>query len=278
MGRDPELTLVWPQIAGGFERSPAIAEMVPWSSTFASGMVLAILGQRYRASARGGGAMGKGIFISYRREDTAAYARALHGELKQSFPKQKIFLDVDDIPAGQDFVDYIEDRLNSSGVLIALIGKRWQSSRVSDAHDYVRREIAGAISRGITIVPVLIDGGKMPAAEKLPEDLAALPRVNALQLSHDRFSRDVEALFDTISLTLSTQYSPTAKSGMPDSAPPKPKTPSTFKLMLGIAVTAVLSIGVGKLFASASMVEAAIISSVVIFGVGLLISFYKWDI
>ena len=39
-------------------------------------------------------------FISYRRQDSAGYSRALYNELAQHFDAAQIFMDVDDIPLG----------------------------------------------------------------------------------------------------------------------------------------------------------------------------------
>ena len=67
----------------------------------------------------------RGIFISYRRQDAGPYARSLQRDLNQRFPDARIFMDLDSIEPGRDFAKAIEDAVNSSAVLVALIGRQW---------------------------------------------------------------------------------------------------------------------------------------------------------
>jgi hypothetical protein len=64
-----------------------------------------------------------GVFISYRREDTAGYARVIYDRLTSRYPGQ-IFMDVTSIGAGADFVNAIGSAVGESRVLVALIGKQ----------------------------------------------------------------------------------------------------------------------------------------------------------
>ena len=58
----------------------------------------------------------KGVFISYRRGETSGQARALHELLSQRFGTAHVFMDVDSIAPGADFVEKIEEAIGSSGV------------------------------------------------------------------------------------------------------------------------------------------------------------------
>jgi hypothetical protein len=69
--------------------------------------------------------MSEQIFISYRRDDSSAWARLVYDRLSQYFSESEIFIDVDAIKPGVDFVEAIEASVGSSDVLIAIIGKRW---------------------------------------------------------------------------------------------------------------------------------------------------------
>src|SRR5437764_8868699 len=76
----------------------------------------------------GGGVAGlssRGIFLSYRREDTAPYARSLRSQLRGRIPDARIFLDLDSIEPGLDFAEVIRKALDSCTVLVALIGRQW---------------------------------------------------------------------------------------------------------------------------------------------------------
>jgi hypothetical protein len=105
------------------------------------------------------------IFISYRREDSAAWSGRLSDRLKSRFPSNQIFMDVDTLDPGVDFVEAVEEVVGACDVLIAVIGSRWLTSsdrrgrrRLDIAEDLVRLEIATALKRSIRVVPVLVEG------------------------------------------------------------------------------------------------------------------------
>jgi hypothetical protein len=140
------------------------------------------------------------IFISYRRDDAAGYARALYDRLVQHFSKERVFIDVDTIEPGLPFDEAIKLALDQCKVLLVVIGKRWMDKqagmepRINDPKDFVRLEIAAALSRNIRVVPVLLDGAGMPSEKELPESLRALARRNALEIRNSRFGSDTETL------------------------------------------------------------------------------------
>jgi TPR repeat protein len=145
------------------------------------------------------------IFISYRRDDSSAWARLVYDRLSQYFSNSEIFIDIDAIKPGVDFVKAIEASVGSSDVLIAVIGKRWLissnekgSRRLDDPDDFVRLEIATALKCNIQVVPVLVDGASIPRSNELPEDLKLLVRRQALDVSNNRFNADVERLIVTL--------------------------------------------------------------------------------
>ena len=149
------------------------------------------------------------IFISYRRDDSAAWAGRLSDRLSTHFPSNRIFMDVDTIEPGIDFVEAIEESVGSCDVLIAVIGNRWLTSsdrvggrRLEKPEDSVRLEIATALKRRIRVIPVLVDGATMPEVGDLPDDLKALVRRNAIKLSHDRFRTESELLASTVARVL----------------------------------------------------------------------------
>jgi len=149
------------------------------------------------------------IFISYRREESSAWAGRLSDRLSNHFPSNQIFMDVDSVDLGEDFVKTIEKTVGSCDVLIAVIGKGWLSScdqegqrRLDNPEDFVRIEIATALKRDIRVIPVLVAGASMPRSRDLPDDLKALVRRNALQLSHERFRTDSERLASAVERAL----------------------------------------------------------------------------
>jgi hypothetical protein len=145
------------------------------------------------------------IFISYRREDASYPAGRLYDNLHSRFPQNEIFMDVDSIKPGIDFIETIEERVGSCDVLVAVIGKRWLSAadeegqrRLDNPEDFVRVEVGTALKRGVRVIPVLVEGASMPRAAELPEELKPLARRNALSVIHDRFRADSERLVDAV--------------------------------------------------------------------------------
>jgi hypothetical protein len=151
------------------------------------------------------------IFISYRREDSAGYAGRIFDALSARFGKNEVFIDVDDIKAGEDFFKVIQETENRCSVLLAIIGKNWLSiegadgrPRLSNPQDFVRAEIAaglrGGPQGGPRVIPVLVGGASMPRVEDLPEDLAGLVRIEALSIEDTHFHQDIGQLIDAIHL------------------------------------------------------------------------------
>jgi TIR domain len=156
------------------------------------------------------------IFISYRRDDAAGYARAINDELVRCFGAERVFIDVDDINAGQPFSEIIQRSVGDSAVLLALIGKRWRGERdgavprLFEAGDFVRQEVAAGLAKGLRVIPVLLDGVAMPDPAHLPPDLGALAGRNALELDNTRFAADIERLVREVRSALGEAAAPPA--------------------------------------------------------------------
>jgi peptidyl-prolyl cis-trans isomerase A (cyclophilin A) len=147
------------------------------------------------------------ILISYRRDDSAYATGWLYERLVARFGPERIFKDIDSIQYGEDFVEKITRELASCEILLAVIGKSWltvvdrdKRRRLADPNDFVRLEIKTALSRGIRVIPVLVDGARMPRAADLPADIAALARRQAAELSPGRF--DTDSLLDLLDTAL----------------------------------------------------------------------------
>lgn len=151
--------------------------------------------------------MGK-VFISYRREDAAGYARAIYEELTERFTADRIFMDVDAIEPGLPFDEVIRNAVGQCEALLVLIGARWLApqpdgrTRLEDERDFVRLEIAAALARNIRVIPVLLDGTPMPKEAELPEALRGLVWRNAIEVSNTRFNSDVDRLAQVLAKVL----------------------------------------------------------------------------
>jgi ABC-type amino acid transport substrate-binding protein len=149
------------------------------------------------------------IFISYRREEAAYPAGWLFNRLADSYGKDQIFKDVDNIELGEDFVERITAAVGSCDVLLALIGPQWLTiadergqRRLDSSDDFVRLEIEAALTRKVLVIPILVDGASMPDADQLPPSLAKLVRRQALELSPNRFEFDTSRLLKVLDKTL----------------------------------------------------------------------------
>ena len=143
----------------------------------------------------------RAIFISYRRDDTEGQAGRLFQQLRESFGEDMVFMDVATIEPGVDFRKAIEKNTAACGVLLALIGRDWVSLTDAEGHrrldnpdDFVRLETASALRRDIPVIPVLVQGARMPRADELPADLKDLAYRNSVELTHARWDSDVALL------------------------------------------------------------------------------------
>jgi hypothetical protein len=164
----------------------------------------------------------KNIFICYRRDDAEGYAGRLYDRLHARFPG-RVFMDVTGIGPGADFTRVIQDRVGACHALVAVIGNEWlmmadenKRRRLFLENDYVRHEIATALSRNIPVIPVLVRNASMPSAESLPPDLAPLSFRNAIEITDPDFDHDVGRLIEGLEQVFGEQRPvppPPAKSG-----------------------------------------------------------------
>ena len=141
------------------------------------------------------------IFINYRRDNSIGMAGRLHDRLAQTFGRENIFMDVDHIPVGADFVTYLNNQVAACNVLLVVIGPDWLKLKDKAGHrrlqqpdDFVAIEIAAALTRDIRVIPVLVDGTRMPQESELPDALKPLVRRQAAEARHAHFGTDADAL------------------------------------------------------------------------------------
>jgi hypothetical protein len=146
--------------------------------------------------------MEKNVFLSYRRADTAGHAGRIDDDLERALGHPVIFRDVESIDAGADFVEVLQQAMGRARVCIVLIGSGWLDARdatgvrrLDAADDVVRQEVEMALQRpDMTVLPVLVQGAVMPAAEQLPPSLQRLARLQAIELSETRWDYDIQRL------------------------------------------------------------------------------------
>jgi TIR domain len=141
------------------------------------------------------------VFISYRRDDSAGYAGRVRDRLERELGRDLLFMDVDAIPLGTNFSKVLHEEVAKCGVLLAMIGPKWPDARdehgnrrLDDRNDFVRIEIAAALQRDIPVIPILLEGARIPKADQLPEDLKELALRNGMEIRHASFQDDMNRL------------------------------------------------------------------------------------
>ena len=202
--------------------------------------------------------MAQRIFISYRRDDSIGYAGRLQGDLSRRYSDEHVFRDIE-IPPGADFGEYITSLVDKCNIVLAVIGPRWLDARdregqrrLDDPQDWVRLEIERALARdGVEVIPVLVDGAKLPPRDELPASLLGLRRRNAFELSDRRWDYDLEELGKHLDALLrgtsAVRVRPAAVATTPTPAaiptPPPPPEPAdrTSAAVLAAAALALLT-------------------------------------
>jgi hypothetical protein len=146
------------------------------------------------------------IFICYRRYgEGSGYGGRVADKLVKHFGAGQCFRDVENIETGVDFVDSINKAISACEVLVVVIGPDWATlpgaddrPRIADPKDFVRLEVAAALKRAIRVMPLLVGGATIPDERVLPEDLQALSRRHAHELTDSRWDYDTDRLIEAI--------------------------------------------------------------------------------
>ena len=145
------------------------------------------------------------VFISYRRGDASAWAGRLRDGLTARLDDDDVYQDVVTVDAGEDFALSINSALERCDVLLAVIGPQWLSivgtdgdRRLDDPDDYVRIELGRALALNKRVIPVLVGGATMPAADRLPDNLTQLRLRQAFTLDDATWQRDVHDLVNRL--------------------------------------------------------------------------------
>ena len=162
------------------------------------------------------------VFISYRRDDSAGSAGRVPDRLERELGRDLLFMDVDAIPLGLNFVKVLRDEVAKCDVLLAVIGPHWVDAsdehgnrRLDDPNDFLRVEIVTALQRNIPVIPILVDGAKVPKADRLPKDLEELARRNGLDVRHASFHSDIDKLIRALKGQSSQYEATTAPQSQP---------------------------------------------------------------
>lgn len=146
------------------------------------------------------------LFISYRRADSPGHAGRLSDALRLKFGNENVFKDVTSIRGGFDFPSTIKNAIESSFLIVVIIGPHWvgkrflRPSRIFSSVDWIRKEIETAYYSGKKILPVLVNKGMLPGKAALPNNLKFLPDLNAVQLRDESWDMDLEQLYKELEI------------------------------------------------------------------------------
>jgi hypothetical protein len=148
------------------------------------------------------------IVISYRREDSKWIADRIFDRFESHYGKGNVFMDIDSIPFGLDFRDHIHATLDRCDVMVALVGHNWIGKDQAGDHilvetDWVRIEIEAALKKKIPVIPLLIDGSRMPKPGELPDSLKDFAFRNAAGLDRENFRMQMDKIIASIDQHLS---------------------------------------------------------------------------
>jgi hypothetical protein len=159
--------------------------------------------------------MASSIFISYRRGAAAGTAGRLYDVFSARFGDEHVFMDVDSIHPGDDFVEILTHTLDRCQAMVVVIDPSWLKAtgpagqrRLDEPGDYVRLEIERALSRSIGVFPALIDNARMPTRDDLPPTISRLAHRQAVEISSTRFKFDAGRLLSAIERVVDTPLGP----------------------------------------------------------------------
>jgi hypothetical protein len=145
------------------------------------------------------------IFLCYRRDDTRGFAHSLYRDLAGKYGRKHVFRDIDSTPVGVKFTRWIELKVSQCNVMVVLIGDAWSSGldrtgqrRLDLPKDWVRQEIEAALKRDIPIIPVRMEGARMPSEDELPPSIADLASFQSAEVTDSRWDYDVGRLIEAI--------------------------------------------------------------------------------
>lgn len=133
------------------------------------------------------------VFINFRRADTRNIGSHIDTKLRNEFGSRAAFRDQRDLPKGIDYREELERGIRKCDLLLVVMGAHWASVRdeagrrcIDREDDWVRKEIALALAYKLPVMPVLVDGAKLPSVDELPDDIRALSYRQAVDFRPDQ--------------------------------------------------------------------------------------------
>jgi hypothetical protein len=145
------------------------------------------------------------IVISYRRQDSNDIARRIYEQLKANYGEKSVYIDIESIQPSADYRVHIRQTLERALVMLAVIGTQWAgvradgSVRIFEPDDPVRDEVETVLANRRAVMPVLVNGARMPTETEVPDSLRQFRYLHAIAVrSGDEFPSDINRLFRAI--------------------------------------------------------------------------------
>ena len=150
------------------------------------------------------------IFVSFRKTDNRWMRDRVYQTLSETFGANEIFKSGESIAAGSDFATVLRRQAAECKLMLVLIGAAWADVRDSGGgrlldrgDDWVRIEIATALSAGNRVIPVLLgDATMLPAPVALPDDIVQLAQLQFLRVPETHLEDGLRRLVGTVSQML----------------------------------------------------------------------------
>jgi formylglycine-generating enzyme required for sulfatase activity len=120
-------------------------------------------------------------FISYRREGGIYIARALRDGITLANPRLRVFLDTDELAAG-NFNDTLLRTIAETPNFITVLSHD-ALARCHNEGDWLHREILAAVETKRNIIPVFESGVDFPKEGTLPQDISSIVNLNGVEYS-----------------------------------------------------------------------------------------------
>ena len=120
--------------------------------------------------------------------------------LSQSFGQENVFRASRSIPPGGDYSKFLTDGIDSSKVMLAVIGRTWLEKTIKSLgdlnrpRDWVREEIARAFEKEIPVIPILLSGTSRLTDADLPPEISQLSSIQYIRFEY----RSIESGFAQI--------------------------------------------------------------------------------
>lgn len=149
----------------------------------------------------------KKIFVNYRQKVSLMQAGRVSDKIASHFGYSSIFHDKSSLIGGSNWKQDIENSINQCAVMVVVIGDGWLTQtnpdggrRLDDPNDYVAMEIATALERKITVIPVLVDNAPRLYSDSLPDKLKGLAFIEPIIIRNDDWNADINKIINAIYL------------------------------------------------------------------------------